>query len=64
MEEPLPCPFCGGEIAPYELTDWAGGNSRYYIQCYNNNCEVNPSMNRPSDSEENAVRRWNKRKEN
>ena len=63
MEELLPCPFCGGKVAPHEITDWAGGNSRYYITCYNNDCEVSPDIGRPSDREEEVIRRWNKRKE-
>ena len=63
MNEPLPCPFCGGEVASNQLSDWAGGNSRYYIQCYNDDCEVRPAINIPSDSEEKVIHRWNKRKE-
>lgn len=61
ISEPLLCPFCGGEVAPYELKDGWGGPSRYYIKCHNDNCEVNPSINRPSNSEEEVIQRWNKR---
>lgn len=64
MEELLPCPFCGGAVAPHELKDVMGGSSRYYLTCDNDDCEVNPSINRPSDSQEEIIRRWNKRNEN
>lgn len=74
METPLPCPFCGGEVATTELTNELSinkdqapilkGSSLYYIQCYNDDCEVNPRIDRPSNSEEEVIRRWNKRKEN
>lgn len=53
----LLCPFCGGEVAPYEI------NGRYYLQCYGDNCEVNPRIDRPSESEEETILKWNKRKE-
>jgi len=59
---PLPCPFCGGEVAPYELKDIPPGkSSRYYIRCWNDDCEVNPSIDRPSDSKEEIITKWNKR---
>lgn len=57
--EPLPCPFCGGEVAWFKVSD-----TQYYIQCYNNECEVRPAINVPSDSAEEVISRWNQRKEN
>ena len=73
MEKPLPCPFCGGKVAPTKLTNISmnkdqalvyEGSGRYYIQCYNDDCEVNPRIDRPSDTEEEVICKWNKRKEN
>lgn len=65
MEEPLPCPFCGGEVAPNELEGcFKKDISRYYIHCWNNDCEVNPRIDRPSNSMEEVIHKWNKRKEN
>lgn len=61
---PLPCPFCGREVAPYKSEfkhHTIKSRTKYYIQCYNDNCEVNPSIDRPSDSEEKVIRQWNKR---
>lgn len=57
-KEPLPCPFCGGEVAPYQIS-----TGQCYIQCYNDNCEVRPAINAPSESEEEVIRKWNKRQE-
>ena len=54
--KPLPCPFCGGEVAPTKVSD-----DQHYIQCYNDECEVRPAINVPSDSEEKVILRWNKR---
>lgn len=58
-KEPLPCPFCGGEVAPFALCD----SHHHYIQCYNDDCEVNPGIRKPSDTEEEVIARWNERKE-
>lgn len=58
MNEPLPCPFCGREVAPYKIS--TGQN---YIQCYNNDCEINYVICGPYDNEEELIRRWNKRDE-
>ncbi len=58
MINPLPCPFCGGEVSVYKLNRW----DNYYISCYND-CEVNPRIDRPSSNEEEVISRWNKRKE-
>lgn len=62
MEEPLVCPFCGGEVAPNEQK-FTDGHSHYYIYCWNDDCEVNPSIQRPSHSYKEVIHKWNKRKE-
>ncbi len=54
-----PCPFCGGkadvakEAIPYQPT-------LYWVECGNDNCEVNPSTY-PVKSLDSAVVAWNRR---
>lgn len=64
METPLPCPFCGGEVAPYQGGNYHPDLKRYYMKCWNNYCEVNPGIDIPSHSEKEVIHRWNKRKAN
>jgi hypothetical protein len=63
MEEPLPCPFCGEDVAPNEHK-FIDGHIHYYLTCWNDDCEVNPEIKRPSHSKEEIICKWNKRKEN
>lgn len=62
MTEPLPCPFCGEDVAP-NIIQVIGCSDRYYIQCYSSECEVNPSISRSSQNEEQVIKKWNKRKD-
>jgi hypothetical protein len=47
-----PCPFCGGEAACIEETDWE-------IGCYNGQCATEPSV--WTLSKERAIAAWNTR---
>jgi len=53
--QPLPCPFCGGEVSVYKV-----GN-KYYIQCFGIMCPVRPSIDRPYDTEASIIKAWNQR---
>jgi Lar family restriction alleviation protein len=59
-EEILPCPFCGGDVAPHKR-EFIDGSISYYMYCCNDDCEVNSKIDRPIDSEEEIIRLWNKR---
>jgi hypothetical protein len=62
MKEPLPCPFCGGDVStgeqkpipPYTET-------RYHIQCFDNDCNVWPELKGVHTTLEEAIAAWNKR---
>lgn len=58
---PLPCPFCGAAVSPYKGGQYCEQIERHYIKCYNKYCEINPGTAIPSGSEEEVIRRWNKR---
>lgn len=59
-----PCPFCGGEVAPQQGKKILGIPGKYYLKCWSDDCEVNPGIDRPHDTEEAIITAWNKRTNN
>lgn len=64
MKNPLPCPFCGGEVAVGEQKPIPPcTESRFRIQCFGNECEIWPETRGVHTTEDSVIAAWNKRKE-
>lgn len=60
-----PCPFCGGEptMSSYTYSTLGGGYVQFKVECENDNCPAQPTVDWHYWSEAEAAEAWNTRAE-